>query len=93
MSREPEYRSRETITLATACSYALVRAAFLYADHTGVGETLGRAALLLLVELPLITLVVALLVNGLVLHILGGRLRRLLGRRDLKDSREPEREG
>lgn len=81
MSEEPEYRSRETITLATACSYALVRAAFLFAEPGSAGTWLGRVALLLLVELPLVTLAVALLVNGLVLHVLGGRLRGRLGRR------------
>lgn len=77
MSEEPDYQSRETITLATACSYVLVRSAFLYASHTSALASLGKVALLLLVELPVVTLLVAFVVNGFVLHIIGGRLRRM----------------
>lgn len=77
MSEEPDYQSRETITLATACSYALVRSAFIYASHTSVLASFGKVALLLLVELPVVTLLVAFLVNGFVLHIVGGWLTRL----------------
>jgi hypothetical protein len=77
LSEEPEYHSRETITLATACSYVLVRSAFLYASHTSASESLIKVALLLFVELPLVTLLVAFVINGFVLHIVGGQLRRL----------------
>ncbi|GJD80949.1 hypothetical protein [Methylobacterium gregans] len=77
MSEEPDYPSRETITLATACSYVVVRAAFLYASHTSALASLGKLALLLLIELPIVTLLVAFVVNGFVLHIVGGQLRRL----------------
>lgn len=76
MSEEPDYPFRETITLATACSYALARSANLYASHTSVVKTLVSGFLLLTVELPLVTLLVALFVNGFVLHTVGGWLRR-----------------
>lgn len=85
MIEEPEYPSRETITLATACSYAVARSAVLYASHTSAVDTLVSVVLLLAVELPLVTLLVALVVNGFVLHILGGWLRRLGLERMLSD--------
>ncbi len=55
----------------------VVRAAFLYASHTSALASLGKLTLLLLIELPIVTLLVAFVVNGFVLHIVGGQLRRL----------------